>query len=329
MRLPHDQFVSGAVDTLRRLLQLGQAVDVREAESDKSEAAHELLLQAIAPLLEDAHAIIRSVAARFEEAAEDDPGRLDVADIAALAGMALHERRAFLTHAQPCDHWTFLENCERSLRSLGKSASVVEAALTRYALLPPFTDRATNLAASLRVRRRYATLRREVARVAAEQLDIRSRLDAVRKSISALLACDEYRSMRLGDRRELRMLQFRIQSWLSSEITSTIDGERTWEEVNAVVSLLVGVNQRSELVLHDAEMLAALATTAAKTTDVRTLRESAAPLFGFDAELDALLELQAPEAGDSDRWRFTIARLAWRDTFDIQPERAHEARSQS
>lgn len=309
-RFEHADFVAASVEALRRLFQRGQAIDLRAAEPDKSEVAHESLLRTILPLLDEAYAIIGRVAARFEESADGDPARTEVADIAALAGMALQERRNLLTHAQPCDHWTYLENCERSLRSLGKSAAVVEGVLTRYGHLPARVDRAADLASALGVRRRYATLRREVWRASAQRLDVQPRLRAVSKSISALLNCDEYPCMRLGDRRELRMLQFRIQSWLSSEYPSETVGERTWEEVLTVVSLLAGVNRRSELVAHDAGILAGLTSVVARTVDPRALRQAAEPLFGVDPELDVLLDIHSAEGNERERWQQTIARLA-------------------
>ncbi len=310
VRVVQTDFVSGSVDALRRVFEHAQGIDLRASEPDKSEIAHESLLRTIVPLLDEAYAVICRVATRFEEAGEGDPVRMDVADIAALAGMALQERRNLLTHAQPCDHWTYLENCERSLRCLRKSASVVEAALTRYGHLPARVHRAADLDSSLRVRRRYATLRREVARASAQQLDIQPRLGAVSRSIAALLSCDEYPLMRLGDRRELRMLQFRIQSWLSADRPSETAGERTWEEIIAVVNLLSGVNRRSELVAHDTEGAAELVAVARSTGDPRTLRAAAAPLFGMDPALDLLLDIHVPDSHDRECWQQVIAQLA-------------------
>ena len=303
-------FVSGSVEALRLVFADAQAIDLRASEPDKSEAAHESLLRLIVPLLDEAYAVIGRVAARFEETGQDDPVRMDVADIAALAGMALQERRNLLTHAQPCDHWTYLENCERSLRSLRKSTSVVEGALSRYGHLPTRVNRAADLELSLQVRGRYATLRREIERASAQQLEIQPRLRAVSRSIATLLSCDEYPSMRLGDRRELRMLQFRIQSWLSAEHPSETEGERTWEDVIAVVNLLSGVNRRSELTTHDEEVFAGLTAVARSTNDPRTLRAAATPLFGMDPALDLLLDLHVPDSHDRDRWQQVISQLA-------------------
>jgi len=331
VRFAHTDFVSASVEALRQVFQRGQAIDLRAAEPDKSEVAHESLLHRLLPLLDDAYAIICRVATRFEEPGDDEAARTDVADIAALAGMALQERRALLTHAEPCDHWTYLENCERSLRSLRKSVSVVAAALTRYGHLPLRVDPAADLESAIRVRRRYATLGREIARASAERLDIQPRLRAVSRSIASLLNCEEYPSMRLGDRRELRMLQFRIQSWLSTDHPSETMGERTWEDVIAVVSLLAGVNRRSELVAHDAEHLAALAAMVTSSHDVRILRAAAAPLFGMDRELDVLLDIHLPDGSEHARWQEVIARLvAERESpYTTRPEAERPAYSVS
>jgi len=309
VRVAHTDFVSASVEALRQVFQRGQAIDLRAAEPDKSEVAHESLLHTLLPLLDDAYAVICRVATRFEESGDDEAARMDVADIAALAGMALQERRGLLTHVQPCDHWTYLENCERSLRSLRKSVSVVAAALTRYGQLPVRVDAAADLDCAIRVRRRYATLGREIARASAEGLDIQARLRAVSRSIASLLNCEEYPLMRLGDRRELRMLQFRIQSWLSTDHPSETIGERTLEEVIAVVSLLRGVNRRSELVAHDVEILAGLAVMTTRGDDVHILRTAASPLFGMDPELDVLLDINLPDGCTRARWQQVIARL--------------------
>jgi hypothetical protein len=328
-RLAHADIVSASVEALRDVLQRGQAIDLRTAEPDKSEIAHESLLQTILPLLDDAYAIIGRVAARFEESGEENPARVEVADIASLAGMALQERRSHLTHAQPCDHWTYLESCERSLRSLRKSASVVEAALARYGHLPRRVDPAADLESAIRVRSRYAALGRDLARAAAQNLDIQPRLRAVSRSIASLLNCEEYPSMRLGDRRELRMLQFRIQSWLSTAHPSESQGERTWEDAIAVVNLLSNVSRRSELVGHDAQVLADLAAIAAGHDDLRALRATASPLFGMDSELDALLDIRVPDGQQRERWQQVIARLvAERNLASMtDPDTEHSAHS--
>lgn len=326
-RFAYADFVSGSSDALRGVFQRGQAIDLRAAEPDKSESGHESLLRTILPLLDDAYAIICRVAARFEESGENDPARMEVADIAALAGMALQERRSLLTHPQPCDHWTYLENCERSLRSLRKSTSVVENALRRYGKLPKRTDPAADLDTAIKVRRRYATLGREIAHASAQELDIHPRLRIVSRSIASLLNCDEYPSMRLGDRRELRMLQFRIQSWLSSEHASAVMGERTWDDIIAVTSLLSGVNRRSELMAQDAEVLGELAAIEGIGDDIRTLRAAAAPLFGMDPELDDLLDIQLPDGSTRERWNEVIARLANERDLEttMRPDVEHSA----
>lgn len=304
----HEEFVARALEAIRGVLVRAKAIDLRAAEPDKSETAHEALLQAIVPLLGEAATIIARVTERFEED-ESDRERVEVADIAALAGMSLQQRRALLGHPQPCDHWMFLENCERSLRSLVKSAAVVEGALARYDHLPARFNRAAELATAVAVRRRYATLRRDVTQAGSPHADVAQRLQAVSRSLAALLNCIEYPSMRLGDRRELRMLQFRVQSWLSAQRPEESTGERTWEEAVAVVMLLGGISRRSELVAHDAALLSDLSAGVTRGDEPRALREAAEELFGLDAELDALLDIRSPDSFRPERWRAVVTRL--------------------
>lgn len=307
--LSHADFVSSSLAALRSVVARGNAIDVRAAESDKSEAAHESMLQAIAPLLDEAHEIMGAIGSRFD-GDELDPSHTEVADVAALARMALQERRALLTHAQPCDHWSFLENCERSLRNLAKSAAVLEGALLRFQDLPPRLDRSGELTTALAVRRRYATLRREVTRAARSHAGVTERLQSVSKAMAALLACSEYPSMRLGDRREIRMLQFRIQTWLSTDHASDVAGERIWQEAISVVSLISNISNRSELTMHDGAILTALIDAVRRREDVRVLREIGDPLFGFDPDLDHLLDLQSAEGTRPEVWKRVVVRLA-------------------
>jgi hypothetical protein len=296
-----------AIAQIRALLRRAENVDLRAAESDKSESAHETLLTTIVSLLDETYALVNGVAAFFEEDKMGDEAALDVADIATMAGITLQERRGLLTHQQPCHHWTFIENCERSVRGAVKSGLAVECALARYCGVPMRASHGS-LDAALSIRRRYAILRREVTSLSAQGEAV-PRLRGGSRGIAALLACEEYASMRIGDRRELRMLLYRIQSWLSSEPRPASAGERLWEEVSAVVNLLRGVNMRSELVSHDCAALGALFEAVRQNADVGALRNMAAPLFGLDPELDDLLEAGDGGGVEQKRWESVIATL--------------------
>lgn len=293
---------------IRALSERVETVDLRAAESDKTEAAHEALLQSIFALADHTHAMAGRITRQFEGEQESDPESQDVADIAEVAALTLHQRRGLLVHAQPCEHWRLLESCERLLRGVKKSLVAVETALRRYAALP-LRGNGRELEAALSVRRRYAALRREIAQLAVPDADIAGRLGGASKSIATLLRAEEYASMRIGDRRELRMLQFRIQSWLSTPHSSALMGERLWEELQAVVNLLAAVNRRSELVTHDGDALAALRDVLLRSGDVNALRAAAEPLFGLDAELDELLDLQRVGGHEPLRWESTVRRL--------------------
>jgi hypothetical protein len=303
----HDLAVT-AIAQIHALLRRAEDVDLRAAEADKSEAAHESLLTTIVSLVNDMYALVCQVAAFFEEGRPGDQAALDVADIATMAGVTLQERRVLLAHQQPCNHWTFIENCERTVRRAVKSGFAVECALARYAGLPMRTNRGDDLDAALSIRRRYAILRRDVSGFSAQHETV-PRLRGGSRSIAALLACDEYASMRIGDRRELRMLLFRIQSWLSSEHPPASLGERLWEEVSTVVNLLRGVNKRSELVSHDGAALTALFDAVRQNAAAGALRNLAAPLFGLDPELDNLLERGESSGEERERWESVVSTL--------------------
>lgn len=303
----HDLAVS-AIGQIHALLRRAEEVDLRAAEADKSEAAHASLLATIVSLVNETYALVCRVAAYFEEGRTGDEASLDVADIATMAGITLQERRVLLTHQQPCNHWTFIENCERSVRRAVKSGFAVECALARYGGLPMRIHRGGDLEEALSIRRWYAILRRDVSGLSAQREAV-PRLRGSSKSIAALLARDEYASMRIGDRRELRMLLYRIQSWLASEYPSASSGERLWEEVSTVVNLLRGVNKRSELVSHDGAALSVLFGAVLQNAGTDVLRNIAAPLFGLDPELDDLLETRDGGSEERERWESAVSTL--------------------
>lgn len=300
--------VASAIAQIHSLLRRAKDVDLRAAEADKSETAHESLLTTIVSLVNETHGLVCRVAAFFEGDGTGDQAALDVADIATMAGITLQERRGLLTHPRPCDHWTFIENCERAVRGVEKSGVVVECALARYLGLAIRTSSGGDLDTALSVRRRYAILRREISSLSAEDATI-PRLRGGCRSIAALLGSDEYASMRIGDRRELRMLLYRIQSWLASEHPPASAGERLWDEMRTVVDLLSAVNKRSELVNHDRAALRALFDAVWQNKDAEALRNIAAPLFGLDPELDNLLELRDGGGEEWERWESAVATL--------------------
>lgn len=293
-------FAVSAIGEIHALQRRAESVDLRAAESDKSETAHEALFRTIIGLADDTHAAIARIAAHDEED--------DVSDIATLAAIPLQERRGLLAHVQPCDHWSFLESCERAVRGVLKSACAVEAALARQGGLPAQPAGEGDLDIALRIRRRYAALRRAITR-SSPDADVATRLSGARASIAVLLQSEEYGSMRMGDRRELRMLQFRIQSWLSSEHPSSASGDRLWEEVTAVANLLNAINRRCELMIHDAAALTALFEAVRAHADLPLMREQAAPLAGLDPDLDALLESEPAGAEEWARWERAITSL--------------------
>lgn len=291
-----------AIEEIQVLRQRAGEIDLRAAESDKSETAHEAMLRTIIELADDTRAMIARVAAHYEDGD-------DVADIAAMAAMALQERRDLLVHVQPCDHWSFIESCERALRSVVKSGQAVEAALAWHSGLPMTPAAGGDLETALRIRRRYGMLCREVARSSSEQFDAAPRLRSASANIAALLRSDDYGSMRMGDRRELWMLQFRILSWLSSEHPTASEGDRLWDEVTTVVSLLGNINRRSELVSHDVAALTVLFESVRAQADASLLQAQAAPLAGLDPELDALLDGDTTAGDERPRWASVVTSL--------------------
>jgi hypothetical protein len=308
---PARSLLADSLRVTQALMLRAREIDLRGAEADNSEESHESLFHAAQLILRDTYESMKAIAGNFDRG-DVDAGGLEetVANVATLARLALHERLDSFRHSAPCDHWSFIEKCESTLRSVWKATSALERALTPSAPNLRIYDAKEELTRGLAIRIRYARLHEEVRAARAAQDSLSGCLQAVSRSLATLLSSPEFPTMRLGDRFEIRRFQLRIQSWLSSEHRDELTGERLWQEGNAVVSLLRGVNRRYEIFEHDAAVLTELLAILAASDDLDGARKTAAALSGLDSELDRLLDVRTRDGNQRGRWLSTIERLA-------------------
>jgi hypothetical protein len=240
---------------------------------------------------------------------------IDVGDVAFFAHLELQQRKQRLAEvgAAP-DAITLLSECDGALRRLHKALGALDTAIASATGTPAWLDFTPELERSLRVRRCYARLRERVlATPEPSCATLLARLRGVGTTIAVLVGNPVYAELRVGDRLQLRAVQWRVLSWLARHKRDP-DSERAgfelWSDFKAFVMMLQQVNQRQELLEHDAGVLREATSFAVKSGELDfspALLGQLDLLFGVDPDLDLLLK-KGPSAPSS-LWLTTLEQL--------------------
>lgn len=233
-----------------------------------------------------------------------------VGDVAFLARLELRQRAERVAHlARGHNLQALICECDSSLRRIRKALTSIDQGLERAGLVPARLDFSTELETSLAARRTYAALRGRIRAIGPPSAeDLSTQLRAVGTAIATVVGWAGYRSLRLGDRIQMRELQRRLLDWFHGARDVT-EGERLWLDIDAFVQLLVDVNRRQELREHDALAVAALWETFERTDGAipPPVMRRLESLEGLDEELDALLA--GAHGARIEAWRAPLARL--------------------
>ncbi len=255
----------------------------------------------------------------------DDIGRLisseiagqEVVDLLFLVGADLRGARQDLVAA--IDQEDFLRvasSCDAGLRTLKRTLICVESAIHDFEGLAPPIRQWSDLEASLRTRRLYAELRREVLGVSLpDDATLPDRLASVHDRLDHLREQDAYPLLRFDDRVTMRELRRRISAWIVAETPDLVTGGHLWQDLMGFAELLKQINHRQELRQHDRTLLrrayhqlfGRAAHPPAVSEDLLCQLEA---LYGLDDELDLLLARR--EHDELPRWRELLTRLLHR-----------------
>ncbi|MCA9706582.1 MAG: hypothetical protein KDK70_12085 [Myxococcales bacterium] len=232
------------------------------------------------------------------------------ADIAFIAKLEMQSLGRELDAITPAwDGWKVIELCERIRRHIVKATTALRRTLGQEMafVLPGDEIYVTELARSIRVRRRLGVFRRRVIETEhthGRAMDLRLRL--VGTNIAMLICRSEYRDFRIGDRVLLRDIQRTILAYLRDAERSYQGGDRIWHDVLGALEISRQINRRPELLEHDHLMLGSLAQSLRDRTydDDSQLVERAQAVFGRDDALDELILEGGPI--DRDRWLAAI-----------------------
>lgn len=229
------------------------------------------------------------------------PQLTEVADMAYMGGLELHQQLAALERLTPQrNRWDILGTLGSGLGHVIKVGSVVESSLADLANRPRHLDNRPELETSLRVRAAYVKFRAGLL-LGSEELDtgLELRLRRAASSIAQLIGRHVYPQLRIADRVQLRRLQERVLDWLrGTESSDTPSGERLWRDLNGFADLIMSVNHRHDLVTHDRQLLLLAISELVPNGDLlvpETLSQLRL-LVGRNRDLDLLLEDAQPRS---------------------------------
>jgi hypothetical protein len=205
-----------------------------------------------------------------------------------------------------------LDECDRTLRRILRALRALDDALAKELSCPRVLDDTDVLARSLRVRACYAELCAHVRLISEpDAASIKRALRLVGTTLAVLVGKPVYAELRVGDRLQLRGLQYRILSWLRADAAqaASSSGLELWSDIVAFLGVLPQVNQRPELLDHDARVLdrvrKALGSAAEGASFSDEIFAALSTLRGKDPAIDALLASTEPTLVEP--WRVLLA----------------------
>lgn len=278
--LPPDTLRQGIALQVQRWLE--HAIDIAQGVADACDTDELRALD---------HAEVLALDASRASRPDEDARRQRAADTAFAVRLDLAQRwEALSTLSSTANGDEILMRCESAVRRMKLSLSALERAVAEAAERAPRVTQEAQLAASLRVRSAYAAFRAGVLGLNEQGSTTHKRLRAVGIALAVLVGSDTYKDLRLVDRLQVASLQRRVLAWLRQpEPRDELAGVRLWQDAGAFARMLAAVNQREELVRHDAQLLPSLSRHIAQNgVDAHALRELRA-LHGKDDELDRCL----------------------------------------
>lgn len=216
-------------------------------------------------------------------------------DLVVICTWTLGRKRAALAAAvESRDAGRAVDACDSARRAVLRALGAIERAILPEGksggvalLLELETER------SLRTRALYRAFRATVRPESTPSAGaIEARLTAVGVALATVFASATYRELRASDRRLFRELEARLSAfWSAPRTTATaLAGVRLFQDIAAFAGCLRAVNQRAELVEHDARAAAALLPSIADDDFIEEgAMEVLGAVLGRDDELDEML----------------------------------------
>lgn len=331
----HDAEVSGIVTleparaweaevtaTIRQIGRDVETLDLKSFEAAEPSVEMARIVVRVDELAARATQLMKLVLSQYEAPAdpvlEEEPSfgpdettavrSMEAGSIAFVAQLELRQCRERLAVSAGLNLLTVLSECDRTLRRILRGLIALDEVLSVERGLPRVLDQGELLSRSLRVRACYAELNAKINSIPPpEAATITRALRLVGTSLAVLVGRETYPELRVGDRLQLRALQYRILSWLRGgpAPVAALEGLQLWSDIVSFIAILRQVNRRPELIEHDTRVLELAKRTLddgpPQTHWPSAVFDALCRLRGKDSAIDALLA--APEPTLVEPWR--------------------------
>ncbi len=287
--------------SLARLLQRVRNLNVTDFESgDRPPLRLEALALGVAA---DVGAALDDVCAHYTAARPAEGARADeILDLASIARMELSNFAAAVGRETDGPPWHRVAVCDSVLQVSRRCLRALDAMIADAEGQPRAPDDDDETATAVQIRQAYLELHRTATGDDLPDADtIRPRLRAAGSCVARMLGRPLAQSIRVHDRYAMRAFQARIrEALLDPRRDDAADDRltRLWQDLTSFTSLLLDVNKRAELRVHDRAVTeAALAALEGLAPLAPTPPEVIASLRrceGRDPELDILVARGAP-----------------------------------
>ncbi len=282
---------------LARLLQRLRNLNVTDFESaDKPPLRLEALALSVAT---DVRAILDDATAHYAmNPTTTGLSAQHILDLASIARMELSGLTAIINRESESSVWQRVAVCDSVLQVARRCLRALDTVIANVeGLSPPVDDTADETALAVQIRQAYVEMNRVVVGDDLPDSEtIRPRLRAAGNCIARTLGRSIAPAIRVHDRYTMRAFQQRIRDALLSagHDDAAIDELlRIWQDLSNFTALLLDVNKREELRVHDRDTIATVLEAIDGLTPAAPVPEAHLATLraceGRDPELDALL----------------------------------------
>lgn len=294
-----NRLIQVAQRQMARVVEDAQALPFATYEEADSAELYERLVPEVQRLLRqtgDAVRLVEHLAEHRDSFSHCNPQPTpetvnQLADLCFVVQGEVASRRAHLRKLAPeAAKWALLVAAERATVELIRGLAAVEKELCEITGEDRLTDQVDLVKEAIKARAAVKSFRRSAS---GEFEEPEEALEVLSVALAHLIGRDDFSHLRVSDRLSARNLHARIQALQSRPEASKEDRLRMIQDVQAFAVLLDRLNDREELIVHDAEVmeasLSALGGLDPQTPLPPSEFKRLAGVFGRDDELGSLI----------------------------------------
>ncbi|MFN7964991.1 MAG: hypothetical protein U0V87_04795 [Acidobacteriota bacterium] len=292
------------LDSLRNVLRSLQRLELFEFE----ERSNEDLRRRLVPFIERGARLSTQLIGRLLDYYRDR-GSDDAVDVCVVARVQVSANTGALLEVD--DALETLSHCNRLRGAVIAAIMGVDDVVSATEGWPLAERVSTGVPTGITARRAYARFRAGLRALEHDDsLDVTQRLQRAIETIQTLVTPPLGKRLRVGDRLQLRRAQRQVEEWFAQESRDEQDALGHWSNLQHVAELLMMINHRHELVVHDRTVLERCDEILRNTPPLNvdhTLVTALSSLHGRDPELDHWIAIL--EEGVSERLGTVIQRV--------------------